>query len=48
MVRAVIDRGNDGNMFKTQVELRAAGGWFHCKILNILPKFAYDMEKWIV
>ena len=43
-----IDRGNDGNMFKTQVESRAAGGWFHYKVLNILPKFAYDMEKWIV
>ena len=23
-------------MFKTQVERRAAGEWFHCKVLNIL------------
>ena len=23
-------------MFKTQVELRAAGEWFHCQVLNIL------------
>ena len=23
-------------MFKTQVDLRAAGEWFHCQVLNIL------------
>ena len=23
-------------MFKTQVEPRAAGKWFHCQVLNIL------------
>ena len=23
-------------MFKTQVEPRAAGEWFHCQVLNIL------------
>ena len=23
-------------MFKTQVEARATGGWFHCHVLNIL------------
>ena len=45
MVRAVIDHGNDGSMFKTQVESRAVGEWFHCKVLNILLKFAYDFEK---
>ena len=26
----------DHKMFKTQVEPRAAGEWFHCQVLNIL------------
>ena len=34
MVYTLIDHRNDVNMFKTQVEPRAAGKWFHCKVLN--------------
>ena len=33
-------------MFKTQVEPRAAGEWFHCQVLNItLPSFEYYNNK---
>ena len=31
--------GSDIKMFKTQVEPRATGEWFHCKVLNILTSF---------
>ena len=31
--------GSDIKMFKTQVEPRASGEWFHCKVLNILTSF---------
>ena len=32
MVYTLIDHRNDVKMFKTQVEPRAAGEWFHCKV----------------
>ena len=35
MVCTLIDHRNDIKMFKTQVEPRAAGEWFYCKVLNI-------------
>ena len=35
MVYTLIDHRNDVKMFKTQVEPRAAGEWFHSKVLNI-------------
>ena len=31
--------GSNIKMFKTQVEPRATGEWFHCKVLNILTSF---------
>ena len=39
MVYTLIDHRNDVKMFKTQVEPRAAGEWFHCKVLNVLTLF---------
>ena len=36
MVCTLIDHRSDVNMFKTQVEPRTTGEWFHCKVLNIL------------
>ena len=39
MVYTLIDQ----KMFKTQVEPRAAGEWFHCQVLDIL--FYNNMEK---
>ena len=38
MVCTLIDHRNV-KMFKTQVEPRAAGEWFHCKVFNILTLF---------
>ena len=35
MVCTLIDHRSDVNMFKTQVEPRTTGEWFHCKVLNI-------------
>ena len=32
-------------MFKTQVEPRAAGEWFHCKVLNILWRHFYGLYE---
>ena len=31
-------------MFKTQVEQRAAGEWFHCKVLSILTSFLLSIR----
>ena len=36
MIKTLIDGRNDVKMFKTQVELLAAGEWFHCNVLNKL------------
>ena len=43
MVFTLIDHRNDVNMFKTQVEPRAAGELFHCKVLNILASFLWSI-----
>ena len=32
-------------MFKTQVEPRATGEWFHCKVLNILWHHFYGLQE---
>ena len=32
-------------MFKTQVEPRAAGEWFHCKLLKILWRHFYGLYE---
>ena len=32
-------------MFKTQVEPRAAGEWFHCKVLNNLQCHFYGLPE---
>ena len=34
--RKVKNKNNAIKLFKTQVEPRAAGGWFHYQVLNIL------------
>ena len=39
MMDTLIDRRLDVEIFKTQVEPRAAGEWFYCKVLNILTLF---------
>ena len=44
MVCTLIDHRNDVKMFKTQVEPRAAGEWFHCKVLNILTLFPWSIR----
>ena len=44
MVYTLIDHRNDVKMFKTQVEPRAAGEWFHCKVLNILTLFLWSIR----
>ena len=44
MVCTLIDHTNDVKMFKTQVEPRAAGEWFHCKVLNILTLFLWSIR----
>ena len=49
----LIGHSNDVNIFITQVEKRrAAGEWFHCKVLNILRQFyhqvVYNPEKIVV
>ena len=44
MVCTLIDHRNDVKMFKTQVEPRAAGEWFHCKVLNILTLFLWSIR----
>ena len=36
------DHRND-DMFKTQVEPRAADEWFRCKVLNILRRHFYGL-----
>ena len=36
MVYTLIDHKMTSKMFKTQVEPRAAGEWFHCQVLDIL------------
>ena len=44
MVCALIDHTDDFNMFQTQVERRAAGGWFLGKVLNILMSFLWSIR----
>ena len=44
MVYTLIDHRNDVKMFKTQVEPRAAGEWFHCKVLNVLTLFLWSIR----
>ena len=44
MVCALIDHTDDFNMFQTQVEPRAAGEWFHGKVLNILMSFLWSIR----
>ena len=34
MVCTLIDHRSDVNMFKTQVEPRTTGEWFHCKVFE--------------
>ena len=45
MVCSLIDHRNDLKMFKTQVEPRAAGEWFHYKLLNILTSFLWSIRE---
>ena len=43
-LRPLKDKGKSlrvTNVFKTEVEPRAAGEWFHCKVLNILWRHFY-------
>ena len=40
----LIDHRNDVQMFKTQVEPRAADEWFHCNVLNILTSFLWSIS----
>ena len=52
-VYTLIGHSNDVNIFITQEETRrAAGEWFHCKVLNILRQFyrqvVYNPEKIVV
>ena len=35
LVYTLIDHKMTSKMFKTQVEPRAAGEWFHCQVLDI-------------
>ena len=44
MVCALFDHTDDFNMFQTQVEPRAAGEWFHGKVLNILMSFLWSIR----
>ena len=45
MVCTLIDHRNDDVMFKTQVEPRVTGEWFHSKVLNILTSFESMVNK---
>ena len=40
----LIDHRNDVQMFKTQVEPRAADEWFHSNVLNILTSFLWSIS----
>ena len=44
MVFTLIDHRSDVNMFKTQVEPRTTGEWFHCKVLNILMSCLWSIR----
>ena len=44
MVCTLIDHRSDVNMFKTQVEPRTTGEWFHCKVLDILMSCLWSIR----
>ena len=46
MVCYLSDHRNDVNMFKTQVDERTAGEWFHCTHLRFLKtSLAIDVRR---
>ena len=45
MICFLIDHRNDVKLFKTKVEARATGEWFHCNVWSVLTSFLWSIKS---
>ena len=45
MVCFLVDHRNDVKLFKTKVEPRVAGEWFHCNVWSVLTSFLWSIKS---
>ena len=45
MVCFLIDHRNEVKLFKTKVEPRVAGEWFHCNVWSVLTSFLWSIKS---
>ena len=45
MICFLVDHRNDVKLFKTKVEPRIAGKWFHCNVWSVLTSFLWSIKS---